>query len=258
MTVKKSFLNSLCSLSMRYAFTHRTARQLLVWLAFSLLVAGPSAHAAENELALWVPVTLEKKMLKSSKHPVRLMLEVTPRQADDLTNFEQLIIRPAVGVQLTKSISVWQGYAWTPLLFNNRQQTTFNDEHRLYQQLLFEKTFFKKLGVTNRWRFEERFIEGEGEVALRSRNLTRLSWPLDAQKKWAAILSNETFFNWNTTSRDGIQRGFDQDRIFVGINRELNPHVNAEAGYMLRIWNRPNATPDKFSHIILVGVNVNL
>ena len=54
----------------------------------------------------------------------------------------------------------------------------------------------------------------------------------------------------------GPYGGFDQHRLFVGINRRLTKQVNAEGGYMMNYVNRHGGTPDKINHIILLSLNM--
>lgn len=80
-------------------------------------------------------------------------MEVNPRFGDDVSELDQLLLRPAIGYKLNDRFSVWQGYAWV-----GTYQPSLREEDRLYQQLTYlEKFSFVK--VVSRTRLEERFIE---------------------------------------------------------------------------------------------------
>ena len=223
---------------------------LLAACAFCILLTDAHAEAVDNDLQTWEIVTLRVEM----PHKLLLYGEVQPRVglegSPDNNGLDRIILRPAVGYQLTPNVSLWQGYAWTPS-FN----PDYNSEHRLFQQLLVENKV-KKLSLTNRSRLEERFIDGAGGTSVRARHMARVAYPLGKSGKWSAVGYDEFFVNLNDT-RSGPQSGFDQNRVFVGLNRTLNERLNVEAGYLVNYLNRDNAE-DKLQHVILAWVNVKL
>ncbi|MBS0152220.1 MAG: DUF2490 domain-containing protein [Nitrospira sp.] len=50
---------------------------------------------------------------------------------DDVTNIDQLLLRPALGYQLTENLSLWQGYAWVG---------HFNQPHTPPRPAFFQET----------------------------------------------------------------------------------------------------------------------
>jgi Protein of unknown function (DUF2490) len=206
------------------------------------------ADDMEHELQNWNMVTLRV----DAPHRLSLYVEGQSRTGLGLEKNEgmdRLLVRGALGYRVTPWMSLWQGYAWTP---SYRPQ--FQNENRLFQQLLLENKV-KKLTVINRTRLEERFIEDAGATSMRFRHMLRLSYPLDKAQKWSAVAYDEYFVNLNRTPA-GPRGGFDQNRIFVGLNRRLSKQVNAEAGYMFAHVNRHGGTPDKSNHIILLTLNM--
>jgi hypothetical protein len=49
--------------------------------------------------------------------------------------------------------------------------------------------------------------------------------------KWSVVACDEPFFNLNTVN-NGPRGGFNQNWLFLGINRRFNNHLNAEVGYL--------------------------
>lgn len=214
----------------------------------ALLPAKAWADDADNELQNWDMVTLRV----DAPHRLSIYAEGQARTGFGLEKNEgmdRLLARGALGYRVTPWMSLWQGAVWTP---SYRPQ--FHNENRLFQQLLLENRL-KKLIVINRTRLEERFIENAGATSLRFRHMVRLAYPLDKAQKWSAVTFDEYFVNLNRTP-SGPRGGFDQNRLFVGINRKLTEQVNAEAGYMLVCVNRHQGMPDKTNHVILLTLNV--
>jgi hypothetical protein len=158
----------------------------------------------------------------------RLFLEVQPRigtdPANDHTNLRALIARAAVGHPIGEAWSLWAGYAYQPSFNPSR------DEHRAFQQLLHTRQLgpFK---MVNRTRFEQRMIEDAGAPALRLRHQLWLAYPLPRWPEWSLVVADEPFVNLNTVS-DGPVAGFDQNRLYLGVSRQLGPHLRVEVDYL--------------------------
>ena len=146
---------------------------------------------------------------------------------------------------------MWQGY--TVGRFYSEATGTGRNEGDLWQQVLLTHKLHK-LDLLAWSILEERFIEDTvGHVGIRFRQQVRGQYPISADKQWSAVVYDEYFANLN--SLPSINKaGYDQNRVFVGINKKITPHVNMEAGYMLNTVNRFNKA-DQFNHIIMVQLN---
>ncbi|MES2459816.1 MAG: DUF2490 domain-containing protein [Armatimonadota bacterium] len=215
--------------------------------ASALLYPLRPACAYDTDSQLWTQFTFNGRYTNG----MRIFAEVQPRQGDNFARFSQLIVRPAIGYQVTRKMSLWIGYGWTPSFLPE-----FNNEHRVFQQMLFEDSY-QGVGLTNRTRFEQRSIEGAGGTSLRLRHLIRASQPLDRQQRWAAVASNELFVNLNSTP-SGPQSGFDQDRFYLGGAYNVNRHTRLELGYLASFINPPRNRPDRRLDVLLFTVNYNL
>lgn len=210
-----------------------------------LLVTAASRHAAaaEQDGQAW--------FLTTARGPIngnwKLYLEAQPRIGGD--GMRQLILRPAVGYQVTKHWSLWQGYGWTPSF------DPFNDEQRIFQQSVVETPLGElPVSLTNRTRLEERWIEGVGGVSVRLRHMLRAVYPLDAAGKWALAAYDEPFVTLNDTNK-GPAAGFGQNRAFFGINRALTAGVRIEVGYLNQFIDSPSGQPNVVSHNALVWLD---
>ncbi len=196
-------------------------------LAWNLIGSGVTPVQAYEQLGpntrsdfrLWTPVYLTVKL------PSKFIayMEVNPRIGDDVTNIDQLLLRPAIGYQLTEHLSIWQGYAWVGN-FNQPHtppQSPFFEENRIYQQVNYNHKFshFKFLSRT---RLEERWIEHADGTAVRFRQMLRADFPIPQAPDWALVAYDEVFVNLNTVGAStgkGPGAGLDQNRFFLGINK---------------------------------------
>lgn len=212
-------------------------------LAAGLCVPRP-AEAADTDWQDWTLFIVQGDFSKRW----RGYFEVQPRLGDDMSRLERLIVRPAIGYRLRDNVSVWAGYGWTPLV-----SPDFDHEHRAFQQLLVESKV-GEAGLTNRTRLEQRVIDGVDGTSLRLRHQVRLAQPLDKQKRWAFILYDELFWNLNSTT-NGPESGFDQNRIFAGINYTVNQQLQLETGYLLNSIDAPRTGENRRLHAVVSTVS---
>ena len=69
---------------------------------------------------------------------------------------------------------------------------------------------------------------------------------------------DEIFVNLNTVG-NGPDSGFDQNRLFLGMNRQFTEHFNMDLGYQMQALN--NSQPElvnQINHIILLQFFINL
>lgn len=218
---------------------------------------GPNTR---SDFRLWTPVYLTVKL------PSRFIayMEANPRIGDDVTNIDQLLLRPAIGYQLTENFSLWQGYVWVGN-FNQPHtapQSPFFEENRIYQQAIYTQKFggFKFMSRT---RLEERWIEHADGTAVRFREMLRLAYPLPIAPDWALVGYDEIFINLNTvgvSSGKGPEAGIDQNRFFLGINKTFNQYFNVDLGYQNQMLNSRNliGNANLINHILLLQFFINL
>ena len=212
-----------------------------------------------QDFRLWSPIFMTAKLPNS----FLAHLEVQPRFADldENGHIDQLILRPAVGYQLTENLSIWQGYAWVGN-FNQRHtppQSPFFDENRIYQQILYTKKF-DSFKITSRTRLEERWIEHVDGTAVRFRTGLRGAYTLPMAPEWALVVSDEVFVHLNTVGARGPQSGFDQNRFFAGVNRTFSKYLNVDVGYQNQLLNSrtiPNLA-NQMNHTILFQFFINI
>jgi len=220
---------------------------LVAWSLAGSTVSVVQA-TVNQDFRLWTPVYLTFPLSSSFIG----YMEVNPRFGDDVSELDQLLLRPAVGYKLNDHFSLWQGYAWV-----GNYQPDFREEHRVFQQLLYRRKFpFVK--VFSRTRLEERFIENTDGTAVRARTMLRGDFPLPDAPEWAIVVYDEIFLNVNAVG-NGPDSGFDQNRLFLGMNRQFTEHFNMDLGYQLQALN--NSQPElinQINQIILLQFFINL
>jgi Protein of unknown function (DUF2490) len=236
---------------------------VMVAVAWSLLGGGhalaQSSSTFSQDFRVWSPIFMTAKLPSS----FLAHLEVQPRFADldEDGHIDQLILRPAVGYQLTEHLSIWQGYAWVGN-YNQRHtppQSPFFEESRIYQQVLYARKF-ETFKITSRTRLEERWIEHVDGTAVRFRTALRGMYPLPMAPEWALVAADEIFIHLNTVGTRGPAAGFDQNRFFVGINRTFSSYVNVDFGYQNQLLNSrsiPNLA-NQMNHVILLQFFINI
>jgi hypothetical protein len=222
--------------------THSLARRLVAGTLPLLLVAlAPlTGSALENEGQGW--------FVNTARGPItgkwKLYLEAQPRVGSG--GMRQLLVRPAIGYQITEAWSLWQGYAWAPSFDPDR------DEQRMFQQSAVETPRGElPVHLTNRTRVEERWIEKADGVSVRLRHMLRATYPLDEAERWSRAAYDELFVTLNEPS-GGPRAGFDQNRGFFGVSRKLGGHVTVEAGYLNQFI---DSKPDVLRHIGVLALD---
>lgn len=203
------------------------ARLVFALLALALLpsrFAGVGRAETQVEELGWFQITATGPIVGDW----RFFMEAQPRIGTDPedggTNLRALIIRPAVGYQLTDALSLWLGYAYQPSFDPSR------DEHRVFQQML-HTTHVGPFKMVNRSRLEERMIEDAGQPAIRIRHQVWFGYPLPRWPAWSLVAAVEPFVNLNTV-RNGPVGGFDQNRVYLGVSRQIGKHLRVEVDYL--------------------------
>lgn len=209
-----------------------------VLLTLGLLVATASgAQALEHDVDSWTVLNVWGRHDR-----FRWYLEAQPRVSLTQRKFDRLLLRPAVGYQVSPNVSLWVGYGWTPSFI-----PSYRDEQRPWQQVLVEHKF-GVVSLVNRSRVEERFIANTDGASIRVRHMVRSVIRFGAESPWGVALYDEIFFTLNTVT-NGPVAGFDQNRVFAGINLKV-AEWQFELGYMNNFVERPAPSADRMNHNI--------
>lgn len=212
-------------------------------VSLTLLAAFPSAASAQEQdgeawASFWAFGPVSGKLLG--------WVDGSLRMSDRGTDSPTVLIRPLVGVQATRKLSLWGGYTFTA---NNPIGRATVNEHRAVQQAMWNLGKVAGGTLVSRTRLEQRWVEGRAGTGHRLRQMLRYTTPIDRQNT-QFVLSSESFVAFNSTPF-GQAAGFDQVRNFVGLNVPLAPKLTADIGYMNRYVRRRDAE-DRIDHIVPV------
>ena len=213
---------------------------------FSNLSAFAHSHQ-EDDLGLWINNNISLPITEK----IYTGFQISPRFLDNITNISQFILHSKIGYKVNENLSIWQGHAWS-----NTYIPRIRREQRIYQDIILEKEF-SKLRLENRIRLDERFIQNAGSFSFRPRYRLKASFPFGKNKDWSIVAFDELFVNL-TSSESGPQRGVDQNRMYVGLRKEISRNIAVEGGYQLQHINSPAPKIDKFNHFILFKFDILL
>lgn len=230
-------------------------RQYFAALLILFYASQQGFAATERDFQTWFNVTAIGNFAKESKAYSRFKywLEGQDRIGDISSRSSQEMLRSGLGYSLTANTSLWLGYGWihTGAPFTS---TPFA-ENRMWQQLLWTKSY-EYLTLLSRTRLEQRFLANNPKVAYRARQLAKITVPLKISSNFSFVSYDELF--WHTNNFVGRNsKGFDQNRVFIGLGYQLYPAVTAEIGYMNQFIRRVGV-PNFCSDILAVNIIINL
>lgn len=204
-------------------------------LAFN--TASPRAHAFDNDEQYWGAVYFQAPVVEKLK----VWIEPQYRYVPNELSHHRLLARAALYYPLGAGFTAWAGYAWTPVWNKEQSAPAPNafslparrvDEHRPWQQLMHTYDNSHGVAFVNRFRFEERFIEGVESVSFRARYMARVQY---RPKEWhglGVVVWDELFLNLNAPEK-GPKSGVDQNRFAVALQYALNKTFILEPTYMI-------------------------
>ncbi len=153
-------------------------------------------------------------------------LEGQVRRHDFVNQWQQLLLRPGVNYQASKSVMLTAGYAFI-------RSNTYSEfaapapvsvEHRLWEQVWI-KYRTGRANWSTRLRFENRFLSGRYENRFRA--LQQIRVPIAPRKYFTAY---DEF--WLYVKPYQSNSWFDQNRAYAALGFELRPSLRFEAGYL--------------------------
>lgn len=157
----------------------------------------------------------------------------------------------AAGYQFDPSNSLMLGYVYQYSQAPYAKKST--NENRIYQQYQNVLDFKESGKLTNRTRYEQRWVTYSEEMAQRLRHQVKYQYPIN--KEWGFVVSDEIFFNINSVSW-GPVAGFDQNRIFVGPVYNIDDRQRVEFGYMNNYVNK-DLKSDLDNHVMVINYYYN-
>lgn len=216
-------------------------------VALGIVLCASLAHgqAFEHSLGNWTLLTAWGRQGNA-----RWYAEVQTRATLNAPRFDRLILRPAVGIQVTPVVSLWIGYGWSP-----KFDASYREESFPWQQVLTEH-HFGTASLLNRSRVEQRFISETSGPSYRLRHMVRAVIRFSEDSPWGVALFDEFFVTVNAV-QNGPPAGFDQNRVFAGLNVKVDAW-QFELGYMNMIFRPPSPANLRMLHNLTAMVVWNV
>lgn len=162
--------------------------------------------------------------------------EIQYRNYNAIGDLEQLLLRTGLGYSIANKSNLLLGYGF----INSQNYIDLSDdkvsvnEHRVFQQFITKQSV-GRINLQHRYRFEQRFVEGDFKT--RFRYFLGLTLPFKKSDEGSSPLYlsayNEIFLN-------GQGDPFDRNRLYFGLGYQLNSSLKIEVGYMNQFLNGGN------------------
>ncbi len=158
----------------------------------------------------------------------------------------QLYIQPSVIFNTSGNWSYSLSYTYQR---NNPFRTIFINEHRLWEQALYTKKY-SKFKISNRFRFEQRFIENKQinryPLSTRLRYQIGFSAPFGKKGKYYCTGYNEFYF-----SLSGPKNAtYSENWTYFGLGSSLTNRSKLEFGYLFQTLVRNPAKELRFLNLL--------
>lgn len=198
----------------------------VVFFLFIIGIMLPNAvMAQDSNLGNWL-IYIGNKKLNDNWN---IHNEIQYRNYEVIGDLEQLLIRTGLGYNLTENnnnLLLGYGYILSENYVDDTNDKVSVSEHRIFQQFTTKQNL-GKVGLSHRYRFEQRFVEDDFKMRFRYFLGIRIPLQYKKEEKNPLYLSayNEIFLNTKTSI-------FDRNRVYGGIGYEFSEALRLELGYM--------------------------
>ena len=169
----------------------------------------------------------------------------------------QLYIQPSIIYKFSPDFNVAASYTYQR---NNPLTGDYSNEHRLWQQCIFSRSF-KKTRMTNRFRLEERFIQNrktsDYPLSTRFRYQMGFNFPLQGKtldvKEFYFNAYNEFYFSL-TGAKNAT---YSENWTYSGVGYRVSNSTKVEMGYLLQIAARDKQQDLRFLNLMQVSLITN-
>ncbi|GAL78414.1 hypothetical protein JCM19274_878 [Algibacter lectus] len=183
------------------------------------------SQAQESDLGNWLVYIGNKKL--NSKWNIHN--EVQYRNYNAVGDLEQLLLRTGLGgynIDEKNNVLLGYGYILSKNYIGDTDEKVSVNEHRIFQQFTTKQSI-GKVGLSHRYRFEQRFVEDD--FKMRFRYFLGVKIPLqykeDGNNPLYLSAYNEIFLNTESSV-------FDRNRVYGGLGYTFSKQLRMELGYM--------------------------
>jgi hypothetical protein len=227
----------------------------LATLALGLLVAlagssSAQSNGTEDDAGAWFMLMADGRFERPPGEPApwRWWFDAQGRFLDDSNGYDQGLLRPALGYDLSERSSLWLGYAF---VHSDPVGRASSEEHRIFEQFLWAR-HFDTVGFQSRTRLEQRFDERGSETGWRFREFVKATYPFASRPNLGLAGYEEVFFDLNSTDW-GQDSGFSQNRLFAGLFWKSGPTITFELGYLNQLIDNDDSA-DRMNHILSLNL----
>ncbi len=210
------------------------------FLSFFILIINVNIVFANNQDQVWLMLftrgTIYDKFLGYA--------EYQPRIKHDQEKMQAIMHRSMVGWQYSETQSFWVGYAYLETYIPREFSETRPFINWFYQSRL---TSFK---TAQQIRFEQRNFNIYEGSSYRLRYKYRIKQKISEKYKLSFVYQNELFYNTNTLNKR-YNQGFEQNRLYIGLNKDLGSGHEAEVAVTRTIRFIENEANDLMNFFVL-------
>ncbi|WP_452220085.1 DUF2490 domain-containing protein [Lacinutrix salivirga] len=217
---------------------------LTIFILIFAFLMPKSTIAQDSNLGNWLIYIGNKKLNKKWN----IHNEVQYRNYDAVGDLEQLLLRTGLGYTFNNqknNVLLGYGYILSENYIGDSDQKFSVNEHRIFQQFT-SKQKIGKVGLSHRYRFEQRFVEDD--FRMRFRYFLSFNVPLqykeDGNNPLYLSAYNEIFLNTESSV-------FDRNRVYGGLGYKFSDNLKLELGYMNQFFE--NSGRDQINIIAFVN-----
>ena len=209
-------------------------KTLFIITVLLISVAGFAQGPDEDQLGAWY-MYFYSKTFKESNWGVQGDFQY--RDWRGLGDREQLLLRSGLTYTPENSgVKFTLGYANISTGIYGEEIDNPVAENRMYQEALFSNTIWKRLLLTHRFRYEQRWVEDQ-DFRTRYRYNLFINIPVNnetlVKDTWYFAFYNELFINGERKigNNQSVQF-FDRNRTYLGLGYTVNMNIRFQIGWM--------------------------
>ena len=215
-------------------------------IALALICSSRLSHAVDDEFQAWSALSANGPM---NTGDLLFWFDVHARFGDDAGRLSTSIVRPGLGWRYSPDLTLWLGYARV----TGHQADPNVEEDRAWQQANYRFGSVANGQLSGRTRLEQRFRDEDSDTGVRVRQFLRWAKPIP-NSSLSYVVADELFVNLNDAEW-GQSSGFNQNRLFLGVNHKINERYKVEAGYVNNYINQIGRE-NQLNHILSASLSI--